>query len=410
LDPVASGIGAIRHYTSADGLAPGELNTAYRDHTGDLWFSSNLGLLTQLTPTSDRPRSPPFVLVTGLQVGTTSYVPASPGNAGIPRLKVEPGQGPLRIEFAGLSFAPGESLRYQYQLTGVDHDWSPPGEQRSVVYGRLASGAYHFQVRAINSEGVTSAASAGIDFTVLPPVWLTWWFLSLATLAAGSSAYAAHRYRVRQLLAVERVRARIATDLHDDIGSSLSQIALLSELVRQRLTTSDPQVKQPLAEIAAVSGELVGAMSDIVWAINPRHDHIGDLAARMRRFSLEVLEARGIALQFRADAGQRHQRTSSDFRRQVYLIFKEAVNNVARHAECTQAMIELRIAYGRLEMHITDNGNGFEPDSAGDGNGLVNMRRRAADLQGSLALRSEPGYGTQLTLTVPLPGSRSPLN
>jgi len=191
---------------------------------------------------------------------------------------------------------------------------------------------------------------------MLPPVWLTWWFLSLASTGTGALIYAAHRYRVRQLLALERMRTRIATDLHDDIGSSLSQISILSELVRGRLDTDDPKVAQPLGEIATVSREMIAALSDIVWAINPKHDHLSDLAARMRRFALDVLGTRGIELRFQADACEEQQRTSSDFRRQLYLIFKEAVNNAARHSACTQARVEMHVGKGRLELQISDNG------------------------------------------------------
>ena len=341
-------------------------------------------------------------------MGTAAYAVADTGQTYIDGPKVKPGQGQLRIDFVGLSFAPGDTLRYQYRLAGVDPDWSAPSEQRSVVYGRLSSGHYRFLVRALNSGGMTSPQPATVTFTMLPPVWLSWWFLSLAALAAGMLVHAGHRYRVRQLLAVERVRTRIATDLHDDIGSSLSQISILSALVRRRLDTADPQVNQPLAEMATVSGEMVAALSDIVWAINPRHDRLGDLAARMRRFALDVLGGRGIDVRFHASDEQEHRRTSSDFRRQVYLIFKETVNNAARHAGCTQAVVELQVAHGRLELHVSDNGSGFEPMSAGDGNGLVNMRRRAADLNGTLDLRSEPGRGTELKLSVPLPGNRTP--
>ncbi|MBZ5618355.1 MAG: hypothetical protein LAQ69_06410 [Acidobacteriia bacterium] len=405
--PQPGGITVTEHYTSADGLAAGELASAYRDRNGSLWFVTNLGL-SRLTPVPDRPPVAPPVLVTGLQVGTAPHPIVDLGQEEVHGLRVPPGQGPLRIDFVGLSFAPGETLRYQYQLAGVDRDWSAPTDQRTVVYGRLPAGKYHFLVRAVNSEGMTSAAPASVAFAMLPPVWLSWWFISAAGLGTAGLVYAAHRYRVRQLLAVERVRTRIATDLHDDIGSSLSQISILSELARQRLNTADPLVSQPLAEIAAVSGEMVASLSDIVWAINPRHDRLSDLSARMRRFAFDVLGGRGIELRFHADDHREQLHTSSDFRRQVYLIFKEAVNNAARHAGCTRAAVELHVGHGHLELRISDNGTGFEPLSAENGNGLVNMRRRAADLGGELDLRSEPGRGTDLKLSVPLPGSRTP--
>jgi signal transduction histidine kinase len=277
-----------------------------------------------------------------------------------------------------------------------------------VVYGRLASGDYHFQVRAVNSEGIISPAPASVAFTMLPPVWQSWWFLLSIGVGTVVMAYAAHRYRVRQLLAVERVRIRIATDLHDDIGSSLSHISILSELVRQRLNNGDAVMSQRLTEIATVSGEMVASLSDIVWAINPKHDRLTDLCARMRRFAFDVLDARGIELDFRAEGQAERMRTNSDFRREVYLIFKEAVNNSARHAGCTRAEVELRVGNGQLSLRISDDGAGFEPSAPTNGNGLMNMQRRAAGLGGEFALRSELGRGTHVELSVPLPDSRRP--
>jgi ligand-binding sensor domain-containing protein/two-component sensor histidine kinase len=408
IQPIPAGIAVTRHYTFADGLATGELTSAYRDRTGTLWFVTTLGI-SQLKPSPYRPHGAPPILITGLQIGTAAQPTAAVGRADVDGLRVQPGQGPLRIDFVGLSFAAGDTLRYQYQLDGVDHDWSAPTEQRSMVYGKLSSGSYRFLVRAVNSEGMISPQPASVSFTMLPPVWQSWWFLSLAGVAAGGLVYGAHRYRVRQLLAMERVRTCIATDLHDDIGSSLSQISILSELAHQRLRTNDPAAAQPLVQIATESREMVAALSDIVWAINPQHDRLSDLAARMRRFANDVLGGRGIVLRFHAEDERGHLRTNSHFRREVYLIFKEAVNNSAKHAGCTQADIEMHVGHGRLELHISDDGAGFEPAASGNGNGngLENMRRRAAALRGEFTVRSEPGRGTDIGLSVPLPDSRT---
>jgi two-component sensor histidine kinase len=408
LTPQANSLaaGAIQHFTYADGLAPGELTSAFRDHKGDLWFTTNLGV-SQFTPTTDRHPVPAPVLVTGVQIGADSYPVADVGQAEVQGPRLRSGQGPLRIDFVGLSFAPGEKLRYQYQVEGLDRDWSTPTDQRTVVYGRLASGKYRFQVRAVNSEGMISPEPANVVFAMLPPIWLSWWFLTLAALATGALVYVLHLYRVRHLLAIERVRTGIATDLHDDIGSSLSQISILSELARYRLDTGDPKAAQPLGEIATVSREMATALSDIVWAINPKHDRLRELTARMHRFALDVLGTRGIDLRFQADDCEEQRRTSSDFRRQLYLIFKEAVNNAARHSACTQARVEMHVWKGRLELRISDNGKGFDPTTAGTGNGLVNMQRRATRLGAKLELQSELGSGTDLKLTVPLPGSRT---
>jgi ligand-binding sensor domain-containing protein/signal transduction histidine kinase len=404
LDPAT---GHIKYYTTADGLARGELAAAGRDRQGALWFGSLLGF-SRLVPEPDEPAVAPPVLIMGLRVQGVSRPVSEFGQSTVSGLLLQPNQNQLQFDFVGLGFAPGERIRYQYRLNSADRDWRAPTELHSVIYAGLRPGSYIFQVRAVNVQGVVSPQPASVTFSILAPVWQRWWFVTAAATALSILIYSLYRYRLAQLLAVERIRARIATDLHDDIGSSLSQISILSELVRQRLNGGDPRVSQPLAEISNVSSEMVASLSDIVWAINPRHDRVSDLSARMRRFAFDVLQARGIELRFKAEGHQERLRTSPDFRRQVYLIFKEAVNNSARHAGCTKALIELHVGEGRLELRLSDNGRGIEPSCAGTGNGLVNMRKRAADLGGRLEIKSEPGHGTDLTLCVPLPGSGAP--
>jgi ligand-binding sensor domain-containing protein/signal transduction histidine kinase len=398
LDPAS---GHVRHYTAADGLTRGEMNAARRDRQGALWFGSRLGL-SRFEPKPDRPDSPPPVRITGLQVRGVSQPMAILGEMNLPRLVLGPNQNQLRLDFTGLGFAPGELLRYQYWLEGADHDWNAPTEQRSVNYASLSPGSYTFRVRAVSSGGSVSAEPAVVIFRILSPVWHRWWFLSAAGVALSLLIYALYRYRVAQLLAVERVRIRIATDLHDDIGSSLSQIAILSEVARQKIENADSQAVGPLSDIAMVSGELVDAMSDIVWSINPKHDHFSDLEHRMRRFATDVLTACSIGLEFRVTVTQQDLRIGTDIRRQVFLIFKEAVNNIARHSGATLATVEFSVAQEHLVLQVTDNGTGFDAADGGDGNGLVNMRKRASDLGGTAVFKSLSGRGTNIALRVPL--------
>jgi len=197
------------------------------------------------------------------------------------------------------------------------------------------------------------------------------------------------------------MRIRIATDLHDDIGSSLSQIAILSEVARRESENAIPRIARPLSEIAAMSGELVDSMSDIVWAINPKHDHLSNLEYRMRRFATDVLTARNIGLEFHAITAQTYLRIGADIRRQVFLIFKEAVNNIARHSGATLATVEFGVAQEHLILQVTDNGTGFDPAGGAGGNGLVNMRKRASDLGGAIIFESLLHHGTTLSLRVP---------
>jgi ligand-binding sensor domain-containing protein/signal transduction histidine kinase len=396
LDPTT---GHVRHYTTSDGLARGEMNVAARDRQGALWFGTVLGL-SRLIPESDRPTSPP-VFITGIQVHGVPQPVAEFGETGLQQLALRPNQNQIRLDFVGLGFAPGELLRYQYRLEGADQEWSAPTEQRTINYASLSPGRYTFRVRAVNSEGTVSAQPASVALTILPPVWQRLWFLALVGTVLALVTYTLHRYRLEQLLAVERMRTRIATDLHDDIGSSLSQIAILSEVARRKIKNVDAQAAEPLSDIATVSGELVDAMSDIVWSINPKHDHLSNLEHRMRRFATDVLTARGIGLEFRTTATQAGLRIGTDIRRQVFLIFKEAVNNIARHSGASQATVEFSVAKEHLVLQVKDNGTGFDPTTGCNGNGLVNMRKRAADLGGTAVFESFSDRGTTLTLRVP---------
>jgi signal transduction histidine kinase len=203
------------------------------------------------------------------------------------------------------------------------------------------------------------------------------------------------------LLALERIRTRIATDLHDDIGSSLSQVAILSEVVRRRIGESDPEINGPLSRIGVISRELVDSMSDIVWAINPAKDKLYFLAQRMREFASDVFMARGIQFDFRASNREYELVIGAEVRRQVFLIFKECVHNVIRHANCTHVEIEVRVGGGGLVVEVRDNGMGFEPLDATDGHGLASMRDRARQLEGTIDVAADDG-GTAVTLDVPL--------
>ncbi|HEX6625395.1 MAG TPA: ATP-binding protein, partial [Pyrinomonadaceae bacterium] len=251
-------------------------------------------------------------------------------------------------------------------------------------------------------------------FTIVPPVWQRWWFVALAALTLGAAAYALYRLRVGRLIELERVRTRIATDLHDDIGASLSKIAVLSDAAGQEVGSGSGRIAEPLAQIAGTSRELVDAMSDIVWAVNPQRDHLSDLTHRMRRFASDLLEARDIEFTFHAPPDDRDLRLGADLRREVYLIFKECVNNLVRHAGCTRAEIEFGVAGRQLFVAVRDDGRGFDAaeayrggsGSGMGGHGLPGMRRRAEALGGTFEIESANGGGTRVTLRVPTDGGR----
>jgi len=200
-------------------------------------------------------------------------------------------------------------------------------------------------------------------------------------------------------LELERVRARIAADLHDDIGSNLSQIALLSEVAHQR--SHDAGVLQLLSQIAETSRELVDSMGDIVWTINPKQDKLSDLNYRIRRFASELLAAGNIDCQFQFSDTAHQLTLDTTARQQIYLIVKEALNNLVRHSWCTQAEVHLSVNGRHLVIKVKDNGQGFDLAQAQQGNGLKSMLQRAHSLSGDLKVVSSSA-GTEILLRVPL--------
>jgi signal transduction histidine kinase len=253
-------------------------------------------------------------------------------------------------------------------------------------------------VRAINADGRLSPNVAAVSFEMLPPFWRRWWFLSSTALLVIGLAFWAYHARVERLLYLERVRTRIATDLHDDIGSSLTQIAVMSEAAQR--APNEAQALEPLTRIAELSRELIDNLSDIVWAINPQRDTLGDLTYRMRRFASDIFTSNGVRLKFVAPSDGAGISLPADFRREVFLVFKESVNNIARHSGCTDAEVLLELDGLRMTLTVSDNGVGFETGKDGTerGHGLASIAERARRVSGQLTIASSPGEGTRVVL------------
>jgi signal transduction histidine kinase len=397
----------FRHYTAADGLGNNVVNVAFRDHQGALWFGTLQGL-ARLVP-ADRPASAPPILITALRVGGVEKTLSDLGEKTLNGLVLEPDQNQFQIEFVGLSFGVGDTLRYQIKLEGADEDWSLPTEERAVNYARLAPGTYRFFVRAVSADGVVSATPASISFQVLPPIWQRWWFLILATALLSSLIYLGYKFRVRRLLEIERVRMRIATDLHDDIGSSLSRMAILSEVVKRDGSVIHRESLERLTDIADTSRSLVDTMSDIVWSIDPRRDDVQSVVLRVRQFAADIFEPRGIRWEFNSAPELGRVKLSPDQRRHLFLIFKEALTNIVRHANSANVCLKIQTEREQLQAEISDDGIGLSASANSSsevngrgGHGLENMRARAKQIGGDLEIHTTPSAGTKVTLTMPI--------
>ena len=425
----------VKHYSIADGLAGDFVVDAHRDRAGALWFATTSGL-SRFVPAVEEKTAPPPIWVNGLRVAGVAQQVSWLGDTNIAGGEFGHTQNNLQIDFFGLDFHSGETLRYQYFLEGADADWSPPTEQRTVTYANLRPGRYRFMVRAINSDGFASEQPAIISFRILAPIWARWWFVTLAVLACAAIAVVFYRYRTARLREVNaaleeakraeenlgeareerltelsRVRTRIATDLHDDIGASLTQIAILSEVAKQQSMKGNGAAIEPLNSIVSVSNELVETMSDIVWAINPQKDHLQDLIQRMRRFASDILLAKHIGLDFNAPTYAPEIPLGANARREVFLIFKESIANIVKHAGATRVKINFDFSANYLTLRIFDNGSGFDPYNiqpalsvrAKGGHGIFSMRKRAAEMNGSIDITSAPGKGTTIEFRLPFP-------
>jgi len=380
--------------------ARGELGgraTAFRDRDGALWFGSLAGV-SRLTARRGVDRQP-TVWIGGLRIRGANQPLNALGQAHVVVGDLAPDQNEIQIDYFGLSAAATELLGYQHQLEGAGAVWSPPTPDRTVNFAELAPGSYRFLVRAVSPNGQVSPSPASVVFAIRPPIWQRGWFLGVLALAAAASGYGVHRYRVRRVLEMERLRTRIATDLHDDVGSSLTQISMLSEIARMRLASQEAPIDEPLSRIGALSRESVDSMSDIVWAIDPVRDTPDHLLQRMRRVAHELTEGAGMELRFQS-SGDASPHLGTAVRHHVFLMFKEALHNVVRHAGATRVSIEVRIAARGLHVAIEDNGCGFDVAATSEGQGLRSLERRASSLGGSLHVISSRETGTRVTFSV----------
>ncbi len=388
--PIESG--NILHFTSADGLPDAEHNVAYRDRQGHLWFGTLEGL-AEFDPAQPVVRTVPNVYIRRVRV-RGEEVPLPWEGARHFNLDLRADQNQVEIEYAGIDLQSIAPLRYQYRLSGVDAQWSRPSAQTSVNYANMPAGRRAFEVRAVADDGSVGATVAAVALDLDAPLWRRPWFAASFALLLSAIAYRLYNYRVHHLVAMERMRTRIATDLHDDIGASLTQISLLSEVGRR-----DPS-RNVLGEVAGIARDLVREMSDIVWAVSPRHDRVDAIIHRMRRFAEDAM-ADG-ELVFDASGLPAALYLPLEYRQPLYLVLKEAVNNVARHACATRMAIRIAAKDAFLEITIEDNGCGFDPSASFSGEGLPNIRRRIKELSGTVAWESAPGQGTRFTAIFPL--------
>lgn len=426
---------AYRSFDKSDGMATSECSAVGQPAVckaadGRIWFATIKGVAVVDPRALPVNLEPPPVSIESVMLDGRAADAKGPGegeglggpglavSGGSRTVDVPPGIKRVEFQYAGLSFAAPEKVRFRYRLEGVDEDWVEAGNRRIAYYGEIRPGDYRFRVLACNQDGVWNTRGAMLALVVHPYFWQTGWFLGLAVLGlvamGGVTArlISVRRFNrklavVKQQHAVERERARIAQDIHDDLGSRLTQIGMLSELAR-RPSTKPEEMRAHLGRIGGNTREMIQAMDEIVWAVDPSKDTLENLINYFVTFTEEFLDGSGIRCRWDLPDILPHHPLSAEARHNIFLIVKEALNNIIKHSGASEVWFRVTWQEPRLELVLKDNGRGFVPSSSSGsgeaGNGLENMKKRAADLGGSFQLRTEREKGTEIQLTFDLKG------
>ncbi len=392
-------------------------HAALRGRDGTLYFGGDRGV-TYFHPASlkDNPYRPPIVI--------TALRRSNQGGEEVDRFVDD--RAPIRLnrddhtvtfELAALSFTDPTRNQFAYRLAGFRDDWVQAGTNHHIAFTNLPPGHYRFEARASNEDGAWNEAGLSVPVVVPPWFWETWWFRVLAAagvvalVSAGTGLVVQNRHRwqleaERRRHALERERARISRDVHDEVGASLTEIALLSERTLREQGGGNGGA-EPLRRIGRRSRETLSSIGEIIWAMNPDHDRLDRLAAYLREYSSAYLESTGLEARLQFDTAHPPLPVSAEVRRQVFLVLKEALANAATHAGASSVEVTLAVMDHRMRLTVQDDGAGFDPHGSEVGrpghHGLGNMRRRALDLGGTLQVESAPGDGTAILLEVPVP-------
>ncbi len=411
-----------------DGMSPEECSgTALKTKSGLLWFSSSKGVIVADPHVLPAVTLPPNTVLEEVLVDG-SPVPLPQSNDINPvrendaatneapeakQLRITPGRHQVEFHFTGLSFDAPDQMRFRYQLEGLDTTWVDAGTRRTAFYSYLPPGSYKFRVAACNRDGNWSENDPALGLTVLRHFWQTWWFIALVILSpmfvVGGIVRAVekrkHLRRLKQLeqeRALESERARIARDLHDEMGAKLCRISFLSEHAR-RGELPPEELKEQITSISDASREVLHSLDEIVWAVNPQNDTLEHLASYIGQYAQDYFQMTGIQCELDIPPELPAYPLSSQQRHHLFLATHEALTNILKHSGATAAQVKMRSNGDAFEIEISDNGKGFEwhgpgsnlsPNPSGDG--LSNMARRLTDIGGSCTINSAPDGGTDI--------------
>lgn len=381
-------------YNLHDGIQSIEFNGGayFKNKKGELFFGGISGL-NYFHPANIRVNEhiPPIV-ITDFKIFNHSI----PGKHNNIRLSYD--QNFFSFEFASLDFTNPANNFYAYMLEGFDKEWIyVDSKHRIANYTNLSPGEYLFKVKGSNNDAVWNDEGVEVQVTILPPFWRRWEFIIITSIILlGSLLYFA-TIRIRNYLIIEKLKSKLAADLHDNIGSGLTEISILSELVAAETGINNLSTTEKLNHISNISRELIDNMSDIVWMVNPKRDSLHDLLLRLKDSYADLFTQLGISFKTHNLEELENIRLPMDCKQNLYLIFKEGINNCLKHSECKKIILEAQVRNNILSMRLVDDGKGFNESSIEFGNGIRNMKKRAVSINGKLKFKSTQASGTVIT-------------
>ncbi|MBN2426615.1 MAG: hypothetical protein JXR46_06030 [Calditrichaceae bacterium] len=386
----------IRIMGKSDGLASNECNQGayYKDSQGYLWFGTVKGV-SRFDPGLCKPtKTPPTLHLTKFKLFDKNL----PFINKDVKYNFNYDENYFKFEFIGIDLIAPHKVNYKYRLSGIDQEWIKTNYP-FIQYTNLDDGDYVLEIMAGNEWNLWSEPQQ-VFFKISPPFWETWWFILMSFLIIISPVVVVIRLRIQRILALERLRSKIAADLHDDIGAGLSEISILSAVAASKIPRDKkPVIETELNKIGTTARSLIGSMSDIVWLVNPKKDGFPDLISRLKDAFDDMLEAKGII--FSVDNTQTLQKTrlNMEYRQHLYMIIKEAIHNAIKYSEADKLQLSINLQGKILIVCIKDNGKGFDINRARPGNGLKNMKNRAEKIGGYLNITSGNGQGTQIEIS-----------
>jgi ligand-binding sensor domain-containing protein/signal transduction histidine kinase len=419
LNDFANGTGDIlscRTYVETDGLptrecSAGSQPAACRTRDGRLWFPTTKGLVS-VNPADLKPnRQPPLVMIESVRVGGREQKTNRFSLAWNRSVTIPPGHEQLEIHYTALNFPAPREVQFKYRLEGHETAWTEAGDTRVAYYNKMPPGNYRFHVIACNEDGVWNETGDALEVTVQPQFWQTWWFRTAAILGLVGIVVAVVRYlstqklrrQLQQQASLEKERSRIARDLHDQLGANLTQVGLLGEMAEAD-KNSPAEIETHAQQISQTARETTRSLDEIVWAVNPSNDTLEGLINYACKYAQEYLALAG--LRYRADVPVQLPAITipPEVRHNIFLAFKEAVNNVVKHAQASEVRVRLQLQPGSFTLSIEDNGRGLggrDANAAPARNGLRNMRKRMKDIHGEFSISPGTGGGTIVCLTIP---------